>query len=157
MKKAQERILINMELFNGKSIQDIKETIIESKNTNEFNEFTQRLIALQENMKEFSRIETQHETICKKREENTRELITIKEKITEEGKKLEESQEILRTIEKEIKSTKEAITIDFDRLEENAEKRSHNTVQIIQEEIREASKKQESIELVEKMNIILEN
>jgi hypothetical protein len=60
LRTTQERILFNMELFKEKSAQEIKEIIINSKSTNEFNDFTQRLIAVQENMKEYSRMETQH-------------------------------------------------------------------------------------------------
>jgi serine/threonine protein phosphatase PrpC len=43
-----------------KSTQEIKEIIINSRSTNEFNDVRQRPITVQENMKEFSRIETQH-------------------------------------------------------------------------------------------------
>jgi hypothetical protein len=83
LNKVQENVLANMELFNKQTIQDIRSTIVESNNTEAFNEFTQRLIMIQDNMKEFSRVEAQHETIFREEEENTGELIMIKEKIME--------------------------------------------------------------------------
>jgi hypothetical protein len=70
IRTTQERIINNMELFVERSAQEIRETIVDSRYTDEFNDFTQRLITLQENMKEFNRMETQHEIIFKKGDEN---------------------------------------------------------------------------------------
>jgi hypothetical protein len=56
LNRMQRKILTKMELFNNQTMQDIRSTIIESNNTEVFNEFAKRSILVQENMKEFNRM-----------------------------------------------------------------------------------------------------
>jgi carboxylesterase type B len=86
IRMMQERVLHNIELFRKMSTQEIKEMIINSGNRDEFNEFAQRLIAMQENMKEFRRMEDQHETIFRKEDENAQDMTRIRGDTTEERK-----------------------------------------------------------------------
>jgi 16S rRNA C1402 (ribose-2'-O) methylase RsmI len=47
IRSMQERILTNMKTFNEANTQEIKRMILETRNTEEFNDFTQRLFILQ--------------------------------------------------------------------------------------------------------------
>jgi hypothetical protein len=94
-----------MESLNRQAIQAIKLAIIESNNIEAFNQFAENLIMAQESMKEFSRMEPQHESIFKKEEENAVELIEIKESVIEGILEDEKSPESMKTIENEIFTT----------------------------------------------------
>jgi hypothetical protein len=81
----QETIPTNMKAFSETSTREIVRIIMETRNTEEFNEFGQRLFTIQENMKEFDRLENQYGAIFEKGDETSQTMIKIREEI-QEGK-----------------------------------------------------------------------
>jgi hypothetical protein len=138
MRMIQERVLTNMKLFFGSSTQEIKEIIIESRNMEDFNDFTQRLMAVQDNMKEFSRMENQHGEIFRKEDENAQELIKIREEITEERKILEENTITLKEVQEKLIKVDAKENTEMDgkliRIIESQERLRENVQRIKQEE-----------------------
>jgi hypothetical protein len=89
LRRVQETLLRNMEIFNRQTVQNIKSAIIESNNIEAFNQLAEKLIMIQESMKEFNRMESQHESIFEKEEERSAKLVKI-ERILVEGKMKQE-------------------------------------------------------------------
>jgi hypothetical protein len=98
-------------------------------------------------MKEFSRMEDQRETLFKKEEEKTRELMKIREGILEEREKTAENMKVIKNVENEIKKAKETIIKELIGIEKNEEERTSITLQTMQREFSEADEKKKDVEV----------